>query len=219
MTRAVYVGGFGGGNSSAERVANALENRFGYEGIDTFRFSQLYTDPDTIRKATTDKVNLVTHSAGARALLSVVAIENLDDVLLLNPPLPQTIPSLLARTVTKTARMNTPGIGIHNLEDARAVANYSTDSLEEFARHPIGNFAQLGRVAHTSTIHLTARTVAHGTPTTAVWTQGDAYFRPTAITIAHLEANNARVITNIEGEHDEVILRPDAFLAQIPNPV
>lgn len=216
MTRAVYVGGFGGGDKSAERVANGLERRYGYEEIDTFNFSELYTNPERIRKATTERVHFISHSAGATAL-DLVLLGSLESALLIGAPIRQSVPSLLAKTLTKTGRMNTPGIGIHNLRDAKAVMGYSEDTLEEFAKHPIGNFAQLGKVAHSSVINLTARTYNHGTPTTAVYTAGDAYFKPTPITIAHLEANDVRTITGVPGEHDEVILHPDAFLSQIPD--
>jgi hypothetical protein len=49
MSRALYVGGFGNGQSSVERVASALGDYF--DDIDAFTFSQAMSQPDTIRRA------------------------------------------------------------------------------------------------------------------------------------------------------------------------
>lgn len=211
MTRVVYIGGFGGGRSSTDRVANALGNY--YEDVEAFRFSDLRADPDEVQRASAG-ADVVTHSAGALAL-RLDSMDRINSVLLLGPPLPQRVSRLLWKTVVKTARMNSLGKGIHEPSDALQVINYSASTAAEVFAHPVHNLGRLSEIAATNTVDLAAMTRENRIPTTAIWTPGDAYFQPTGFELYQMELNRAKVVTDIEGEHDEVILRPESFLEQI----
>jgi hypothetical protein len=211
MTNVVYVGGFGSGRSSTERVANTLGNY--YEGVEAFRFSDLQARPDDIRRASAD-ADIVAHSAGALAL-KLDSMEQVDNALLLGPPLPQRVSRLLYRTVVKTARMNMPGKGIQKLSDVLSVTDYSASTIAEVVMNPIDNLGRLKEIAATNTVDIAAMTRENHIPTTVVWTPGDAYFKPTGFELYQMRLNNAHVVTDIDGEHDEVILRPEQFLSQV----
>lgn len=211
MSNVVYVNGFGNGRSSTREVANALGNY--YEGVEAFRFSDLTSSPDTIRKAATN-ADLITHSAGALAL-KLESMDRINSALLLGPPLPQRVSRLLYKTVVKTARMNTPGVGIKSVQDLKAVNTYSLSSVAELTANPIDNFGRLPEIARTDSVELARNIARERTPATLVWTDSDAYFQPTQSTLDIARANGIMTITDLEGEHDEIVLRPEEFLENV----
>lgn len=211
MKNVVFVNGFGNGRSSTEKVANALGSY--YDGVEAFRFSDLTTSPDEIRKASA-KADLITHSAGALAL-KLDSMDRVNSALLLGPPLSQRVSRLLYKTVVKTARMNTPGIGIHTFEDFVEANRYSQSSLGELIANPIDNFGRLSEIAKTDSVELASNVTGEGIPATLVWTTGDAYFRPTQSTLEIARANGITTISDLEGEHDEIVLRTAQFLDSV----
>lgn len=210
MSRFAYVGGFGNGHSSAEKVGNTLSGYF--EDGDVFTFSEYVKNPDKIRRAT-KKAQLVTHSAGA---LAIAAGFNPDFVYLLNPPLPLSVAGLVGRTLVKTAQMNTPGHGIHNLSDVSSVLNYSASSIAELTAHPMANLGSLRKIAKFDAIRAASEAKIDGIWSKIVWTTNDVYFQPTQDDLDQASMNSIP-ITMLAGEHDEVVLRPEAFLAQVLN--
>lgn len=211
MSKVVFINGFGNGRGSTRKVANALGNH--YDGVEAFRFSDLTNSPDAIRKAAAN-ADLITHSAGALAL-KLESMDRINSALLLGPPLPQRVSRLLYKTVVKTARMNTPGIGIHSIDDFNEANRYSLSSLAELTANPIDNFGRLSEIAKTDTVELAKNITQDRTPATLVWTTGDAYFQPTQSTLEVARANSIMAIDDIDGEHDEVVLRTEAFLDEV----
>jgi hypothetical protein len=209
MSRVVYIGGFGNGRNSAERVGNALSKAS--EEVDVFTFSDFMNHPREVQRAMRG-VRLVTHSAGALAIAQADSRPSF--AYLLNPPLPQSIGKLLLRTVIKTARMNTPGQGIHHIGDVAAVASYSASSVAEFATHPVANFGNLRRISRFNAIDAAITVKSAGIPLSLAWTRSDAYFVPTQSDMDRAHRNDIPV-GMFQGEHDEVVLRPEAFLAQV----
>ncbi len=206
MSKVVYVGGFGNGQASAEKVASALESY--YEGVESFTFSEYAHNPTKVRLATKG-VDLVTHSAGALALSSAEVRPSYAH--LLNPPLPRTIGHILMNTLVKTARMNTPGAAIHSMADAKASLDYSKSSLAELAAHPYRNFSNLKRIAGFNAINAASDAQFFDTPTKLVWTTNDAYFQPTLSEMSDANQQGLSVAL-LDGEHDEVVLHPGEFL-------
>jgi len=211
MTRVVYVGGFGNGISSAERVGEALAGF--YDEVDVFTFSQYARSSRDVYQAMRG-VDLVTHSAGALSLGTVRARP--ESALLLNAPLPGSIGRLLAKTVVKTVRMHTPGVGIHKPGDVGAVARYSASSVAELATHPVANLSNLRRISQFDAVGAAIAAEADHVPTRLVWTTGDAYFSPTEED-GHRAASGNVPLMVLPGEHDEVVLRPGQFLDHVLN--
>lgn len=209
MSRAVYIGGFGNGRASAEGVATALEKHF--EDVAEFTFSDYMNNPKDVHKAAW-KAHLITHSAGALALadprISPVRAE------LLNPPLVRGVPSLLARTVLKQARMATPGIGMHSLGDVGSVARYNVSSAAELVVHPLANLGNLRRISNFDSVHAAIHARREGIYSRLLWTEDDAYFKPAAHDIYALTSVGIRAGI-VPGEHDEVVLRPQQFIDQL----
>lgn len=211
MTRVVYIGGFGSGRNSAETVGNALSEHF--EEVDPFTFSDFIDKPERVQKAMRG-VDLVTHSAGALAIAE--AGSNPNFAYLLNPPLPRSVGSLVVRTFYKTARMNTPGLGIHKLSDIPSVAIYSASSVAELGVHPFANLSNLGIISRFNAIDVAINAMSRKIPSRLAWTKNDAYFKPSQSDLARARKNHVPVGI-IPGEHDEVVLRPDEFLDQLLN--
>lgn len=88
MSSVAYIGGFGNGRSSANRVGNAQSFYFG--DVDSFTFSDFANNPERVQRAMKD-VDLVTHSDGAVAVAIADAASNPYFAYLLNPPLPRSI--------------------------------------------------------------------------------------------------------------------------------
>jgi hypothetical protein len=201
MGRAVYIGGFGNGKSCAEYVASALDRY--YEDVDLFTFSEAMASPDDVRKAV-HGVNVVTHSAGMLAVKGTRP--NRIDAF--SPPLPTTIPRLLARTGLKTVRMHTPGIGLRSVGDIPAVNRYDRSVTAELLTHPEGNFGRLGAISQFDAVRTAISAQESGIRTSLTYTTGDEYYHLSeeggiAATIAGVS-----LVTTLSGVHDELVLRP-----------
>lgn len=206
MTRAAYIGGFGNGRGSAERVASALEDY--YEEIDIFTFSEAIDDPDTIRQAV-HGIDTFTHSAGMLALKEADTTPSRIEAF--GAPLPSTKLQLLGKTGIKTLRMHLPGIGIRSLRDALAVADYDNSSAVELITHPVLNLGHLGDIARFDAVANAVAAKQSDIPTSLVYTNGDEYFRLPKEREEMALAMGVGVM-RLPGIHDELVIRPDATL-------
>jgi len=207
MKRAVYIGGFINGKQLAEGVADALTVY--YDAVDAFTFSNAMDIPNTIRRAV-QGVDVFTHSAGMLALAGT----NPNRIAAFGPPLPTTPLALVGRTVRKTVRMHTPGIGIQTRADVRAVGVYEAGAVAEVFAHPKGNFGRLGQVAAFNAVHAGIAAEQSGIPTSLVYFDGDEYFQLSAAQEAEAVGGGVHV-QRIPGIHDELALRPEQTLRQV----
>ena len=211
MNRVVFVGGFSTGQSAVEKVGLALESYF--QDVELFTLSSYVKNPQIVRSAA-EKATLITHSAGALALQTPGVRP--DQAYLLNPPLPRSIPNLLVRAAIKTARMYAPGAGIHSFDDVRTASKFMLSTYAEMATHPIANLSQLpGISSHNSIISAIAAKQA-GTNVELTWTNHDMYFMPSLIELQTTACYDIPA-TIFAGEHDEVMLHPEPFLANVLN--
>jgi hypothetical protein len=209
MSRVLYLGGFGNGRASVEGVGSALEKHF--EEVDVLTFSDYVKNPQVVQRASKN-VHLITHSAGALAIADASISPHRAD--LLNPPLRSDVPRLIARTIVKQARMIAPGMGVHHTGDIAAVVKYSAGSLAELAAHPLANLGNLSRISRFDSVQAAIQARQEGVYSRVLWTEDDAYFKPTAENITDLHSNGIRVEI-VPGEHDEVVLRPQNFVDQM----
>lgn len=204
MARAVYIGGFGNGKKSAEGVAEALSDY--YDDVDLFTFSWAMDRRDAVRRAVRG-VDVYTHSAG---MLAVVGASP-NRIEAFGAPLPTSKPRLVGRTVVKTARMHTPGIGIHSLRDVPAVNNYNLSATAELMAHPIGNLGRLSQITRFSAVEASIAAQQSGIPSSLTYNDSDEYF--TLVPGDEALATVAGVgVTRIPGIHDELVIRPTATL-------
>lgn len=204
MSRAVYIGGFGNGRGSVERVASALEAH--YDEIDAFTFSHAMSDPDMVRSAV-HNVNVVTHSAGMLALVGT-APERIDAF---DPPLPTSRLKLIGRSGIKTARMYTPGIGIHSMRDIPVVSGYGRSATAELIAHPARNLGNLGTISRFDAVGAAIAARMYGIEASICYMDGDEYFQLSDDDEAM--ANDAQVnVVRLPGIHDELVIRPEATL-------
>jgi len=205
MSRVVYVGGFGNGRGSAERVATALERY--YENVDEFTFSEAVADPSKVRRAVRG-VDVVTHSAGMLPLVGTAP--NTIDAF--SPPLPSAKLRLIGRTGLKTVRMHTPGIGIRSIRDIASVASYDVSSVAEFTAHPGRNFGQLTAITTFDAVDAAIAAKESGIHTYLNYSNGDEYYQLPEQREAAARAMGVGVL-RMPGIHDELVIRPDATLA------
>jgi hypothetical protein len=204
MTRAVYIGGFGNGKSSAEGVADALSPY--YDDVDPFTFSSAMGNLERTRRAI-HGADVFTHSAGMLAIEGTLpsSIESF------SPPLPTTQRRLIGRTATKTLRMHTAGVGIQSPADRAAVRSYERSSAAEFASHPVGNFGRLTQIAQFDAVVAALRAEYQEIPVALTYTMGDEYYQ-----LSESEEQEVTqfgiVVNRIQGIHDELVIRPQATL-------
>lgn len=210
MNKVVYINGFSNGRSSTERVAKALEGH--YSNIEAYRFSDITKNPEDII-ASAKGADVITHSAGAIAL-GLNGMHRVESVRMIGAPLPLAIPRLLWRTVVKTAKMNA---NIRNLSDAVAVADYSVSSITELTAHPVRSFGKLPQIAKTDAFDIATMLHDEDINTGLYWSAGDAYYQPTVNMIEDARRDGIRVFNDLPGEHDEIILRPNALLEEVLN--
>lgn len=203
MSRAVYIGGFGNGESSAESVAKGVLRERNHEEVDYFTFAQAMHSPETIHRAVKG-VDVVTHSAGILALPGSEprSIESF------GAPLLTSVRRLMGRTGFKTIRMHTPGIGVRSAGDILAVARYDRSATAELAAHPLRNLKHLGRIAQTDSVRIGAIARNKGIPTRMGWTEGDEYFQPTLRSFDLAKQHGVDLAVVPDGVHDELVLRP-----------
>ena len=200
--RVVYIGGFGNGRSSAEQVASALQEY--YDDVDVFTFSEAISRPNTVARAV-ESVDTITHSAGMLALAGTVP----ERISAFGAPLPTAKALLVARTVLKTVRMHTPGIGIQRVQDITAIAGYDASAAGELVAHPGRNLGHLGQISRFDAVKaaVAARRSSSRIPTSLYYTKGDEYFQPSQAQLVAAEAGDVNVLS-LPGIHDELIIRP-----------
>jgi len=186
MSRAVYIGGFGNGQYSAERVANSLGSY--YEDPVPFTFSDFVRNPEQIHKAVKG-ADLLTHSAGALAL----AADNdfwPNYAYLFNAPIPTSVPKLVWGAVKKTARMHTPGVGLHKASDIPEVVRYSGSALADIAAHPVANLGSLSDISKFNAVTTSIDAKNRGIVSRVIWTNHDSFYEPTHEDLYSLRLNH-----------------------------
>jgi hypothetical protein len=204
MRRAVYIGGFGNGWGSVERVASTLEGD--YDEIDAFTFSYAKSHPDRIRRAVR-KADAVTHSAGMVPLVGTAP----EQIVAFDPPLPTSKLKLAGRWGLKSVRMYTPGIGIHSMQDIPAVSAYSRSATAELIAHPVQNLGNLGEISRFDAVDAAIAARDSGIDMSLAYMDGDEYFQLTEQREAEANARGVKIV-RMPGIHDEVVIRPEATL-------
>lgn len=207
MSRAVYIGGFGNGRASMERVANALEAY--YEDVDGFTFSYAMRNPERISKAV-HNVAAITHSAGMMALRHT----DPNTITAFDAPVPTSKAALVGRTLVKTAHMHTPGIGIHTSRDLAAIATYDISATAEFMTHPRTNLGNLGAISRFDAVNAAIDAQETGIETCLIYTDCDEYFGLSRRQVRDAHETGVRVMT-LSGIHDELVIRPADTLALV----
>lgn len=206
MSRVVYIGGFGNGRGSAERVASALEPY--YDEIDKFTFSEAISEPDKVRRAV-HGVHALTHSAGMLTLTDTSPSR----IEAFGAPLPTTKLRLIGRTGLKTVRMHTPGIGIQSPRDLFAVSSYDASSAAELTAHPVRNLGHLRDISRFDAVDAAIAAQQSDIPTFLSYTESDEYFQLSEGRGVAARAMGVGVM-RIPGIHDELVIRPAETLRQ-----
>lgn len=206
MSRAVFIGGFGNGRRGAEGVSEALRTYFAFEDVDGFTFSDANKSPGVILKAVKG-VEVFTQSAGMMALRGTAP----EAIHAFSAPLPTGRARLLGRTIVKTVRMNTPGLGIRSMADSRAAMAYGASSGAELSVHPSANLRPFltGEISRLDSLQEGIQAKKSGIFTTLICMDNDAFFTLTEEGQQRAEQAGVEVI-RMPGVHDELVLRPDA---------
>lgn len=204
MKRAVYIGGFGNGRGNAERVADALASR--YDDVDPFTFAHAMEKPDTIRRAVKG-ADVITHSAGMLALKDTQP----GYIGAIGAPLPTSVGSLVARSVLKTVRMHTPGIGIRSARDIGCVMAYDLSTIAEYAHNGPQNLKHLRQIARFNAVDTALAAESAGIQVLLGYNHGDEFFQLSPNETMRAMAGGVD-ITHMPGVHDQVILTPDETL-------
>lgn len=210
MSRAVYIGGFGNGEVSAGRVAEAIGSERNFEDVDQFTFAEAIENTDRVAKAVKG-VSVLTHSAGMLALPGTRP----QSIEAFSPPLPTSKLRLVGKTLIKTARMHTPGIGMKPFYDVLPVARYDADSGAEvrdyLKRRALGGY--LNQIIGFDAARVAATARVSDIPTTLSYTNGDEYYKLSSEQERMATLNWVNVL-HAPGVHDELVLRPAETLRQ-----
>ncbi len=210
MNRAVYIGGFGNGKTSAERVGEALGAH--YADVDVFTFSEaMDKKSNDLRRASRGVTRLITHSAGLMALTDEMSPSV---VSAFNAPLPTSKTHLLFATIKKTARMHL------NLIDAsligkpegrvKPVLAYDRSAIAELAINPFENLKHLKHIAKFDAIGFAAN-AGSDIAVELIYTSKDDYFMPDRKDVAWAAVTGVPLFM-LEGQHDELVLRPNEMI-------
>jgi hypothetical protein len=205
MSRAVYIGGFGNGEGSAERVSEALTASY-YDDVHPLTFSRAMEDQDEVHRAV-EGVDVITHSAG---LLAVVGA-NPRRIEAFGAPLPSSKIALVGKTIVKTVRMHTPGVGIRSVGDLSAVSAYDLSATEELFTHLRGNLGRLGQISRFNAVYTAREALRVGIASSLIYTNGDEYFSLSHQDEATAAAEGVNIV-RIPGIVDELVIRPEATL-------
>lgn len=211
MSRVVFLGGFGSGRTATEKVGKVLESHF--EDVDAFTFTDYLRHPEETQRAAKG-VTLITHSAGALSL-SEQGIQA-EFAYLLNPPLPRRVIGLIGRSLVKTARLYMPNVGLHSVADLAGASAFARSTTAELLNHPYANLSQLPKISSCNAVEVAHQAMDRGIGSQITWTTEDAYFKPTPLDLDNASTHSIPVKI-LEGEHDEVVLHPQAFLGQVLN--
>lgn len=203
MNKAVYVGGFANGRSTAEFVGESMIDFFNLEDVDVFTFSDAMNNPDQVRRAVVGR-DVVAHSAGFMALKGTIP----SLIFAYSPPVPTTRRRLLAKTLPKAINMTRQSKTIDKIP-LSSVAQYNASAGAELAAHPVANFKPFlnGEISRYNSIEMGAAAVKAGIRTALLFSTNDEYFRPTLEQVEYAE-NHEVVVGDVEGVHDQLVLAP-----------
>ncbi|HET7302138.1 MAG TPA: hypothetical protein VFI74_02290 [Candidatus Saccharimonadales bacterium] len=199
--RAVYIGGFGNGKRSANKVADALT--LFYDDVARFTFSWSMIQPGLMREIM-ERADVFTHSAGFMAIPDDARPNRVEAF---SPPLETSRRHLLGRTLVKTARMHSADV-IRSSRDAKAVAAYDLSSTAELAIRPIRNLVHLGSIACFDLPGRVTEMNQAGIPVDVTYTENDEYFTVSDHTLRTLNAFSQTSARRIPGVHDQLVLHP-----------
>jgi hypothetical protein len=211
MNRAVYIGGFGNGKASAERVGEALGHY--YADVDVFTFAEaMDKKSNQVRRASQGVSRLVTHSAGIMAITDEMSPGVISAF---NAPLPTSRKHLMLATLKKTARMHA------NLMDASLIGTpegsvgpvlaYDRSAVAELIANPIENLKYLKQIAQFDAIDCAA-TISSDIETELIYTTKDDYFNPNKQDLARALLSGVQLYMT-DGQHDELVLQPETAIA------
>ena len=203
MSRAVFVGGYSSGKRTVEKVGGAFQSYF--EDIDPFTFSDYIKRPQKVLRAAKG-VPLFTHSAGAFSLLEAESTS----AYLINPPLPKHLSDIIFNSLVRSVQMRQSGIK----EETQKSAELARSSVIELLFHPIANIGQLPNIFRFNAIKAAIEATERGVATELIWTTGDHLYQPPEVHKNMAEWHGVPV-TTLEGQHSEVTMRPEEFLAQL----
>jgi hypothetical protein len=206
MTRAIYISGFCNGHKTSDRVGKSLETY--YDHVSIFTFSEMLNRLSDI-ESKLEHYDLITHSAGALVIDKLSVSPN--KIIMLNPPLPSSIVRLILQGFRKTARLHIPGKGLHNLDELSTMSRFGRNSLAEFAIHPIANWGQLKNISTFNAVESALSRKQAGIAVNITWTSEDSFFKPSDADLA-FASDNKIPVKIVDGEHDELIIRPVSFL-------
>jgi hypothetical protein len=206
MKRAVYIGGFGNGRGNAERVADALSNR--YATAEPFTFAYAMDNPDVIRRAVRG-ADVITHSAGMLALKGTRP----EYIGAIGAPVPMTPAQLVMRSALKTLRMHTPGIGIRNARDIGCVMAYDLSTVGEYVTNGPDNLKYLPKVAKFDAVAVAIAAEQSDIPTMLGYSEDDEFFHITPDDALRAAAGGVD-IAHLTGVHDQLVLTPDETLEE-----
>lgn len=212
MSRALLVTGFGSGIRNAETIAEALSPGY-FEEIDALTFSEALKNSDKVRKAAKG-ATAVTHSAGYMALMdSLHYRDRPKQVHALGAPLPSSAIGLVFRSIYKSGRMLTPGVGAYSMADIVSALRFHQSVVGEMAAHSPTNLGQLGKIAGFDAVKVSIVAAREqGVDISLGYNDGDAYFQLSAEEEGRAVAGGVAV-HRLPGEHDEIILRPELAAA------
>lgn len=215
--RILYIGGFGNGKKSVERVVSAIVDAHGEDGLvdaDGLTFSQGMENPEILRQIfATPDVDVqawghsgahlaITRAVGDGTSAKPVSIEAIA------PPIPTPMTSLAGyRTLAKTWDMHTQD------GDEAAIRAYDLSSAAEFISHPVANLKWLPAISRFDAIHSAVTAQQQGIPTTLAFMNRDRYFSPTSKQLETATNLGVRVLSLV-GMHDQVVLHPDEIIPE-----
>lgn len=210
MNRLVYTGGLNNGPAD-DTLLSALLDRFNVDDVDAYTFSEWANNPELVRRAMADRL-AVTNSAGFLAAVDAHPSE----LVSIGAPLQTSVGQLLQRTNRKTLEMFRRGREQYGRDGSVAAWKYTRQSMGELATHPIANLGQLRAIARTDSIGRAGDLRrAAGIPVDLVYASNDEYFKPSTLDRDRAARTGVRVLEIENAEHDELVLRPDPFLAEL----
>ncbi|MEX2014348.1 MAG: hypothetical protein WD885_00230 [Candidatus Saccharimonadales bacterium] len=211
MSRGLLITGFGSGKGNAETIAEALSPSY-FEEIDALTFSEAVKYPERVRKAA-QGATAVTHSAGFMALKNALVLGGRPErIHAIGAPIPSSAAMLMLKTLHKSGRMLTPGVGAYNTADIVSALRFHQSAIGELGAHMVANFGQLGRISRFDAVQASIDTVWSGVRVDLGYNDDDAYFQLSQ-QAESLAVSRSVPVHRLPGEHDEIILRPELAAA------
>jgi hypothetical protein len=200
MNRAVYIGGFGNGRGSAEKVGETLADLHG--DVDVFTFSYARKNPEIVAKAV-KRVPAYIHSAGFMTLRGMKP----EYINAFSPPLPKKRIDYVVQTIQKSANM----LSSKKRMDAplAEVVKYDNSAIAELTMNPVANFRPLfnNEISEFDAIKFAVMARNVGIPVGLIYTDNDEYFKPSEKQLDEA-SNNGVPMFFVPGVHDQLVLTP-----------